>query len=105
MRKEIIKKLCCLCMEINGLSARERVETGELPTVFFTFRGHIGVFEISVHMKGWIADQDPDMSWNLHTDCERFEIAEYEEAYEALLAIKERMEEEAPIPRERGVGR
>ena len=52
IRKEI-HRLLDLVLDINGLGSRCKEETGDLPTAFFRFSGHIGTVEAHVYDKGW----------------------------------------------------
>ncbi len=52
IRKEI-HRLLDIALDINGLSERNREITGDLPTAFFEFIGHVGLVSISVYDKGW----------------------------------------------------
>ena len=46
-KREQIHRLLDLALDINGLEPREQKVTGNLPTVFFDFSGHVG--RISIH--------------------------------------------------------
>ena len=94
MRKEIIKTLVDLCMEINGLSPRTAEEPGGLPTVFYSFSGHVGMFCIEVFLGGWKKEKlAADMKWELYTDGGNFNIERYENAYGSLLALRDSVRE------------
>ena len=60
IRRDAIHALLDAVLDINGLEPRERVETGELPTAFMTFSGHVGTIWIRVHSRGWYPDEDAD---------------------------------------------
>ena len=53
MRIEEIKEIIDICMKVNGTEVRTKEETGELPTVFFSFSGHIACMYVDVHEHGW----------------------------------------------------
>lgn len=59
-KREAVHALLDTVLDINGLAPRERVETGELPTVFMNFSGHIGRIWLSVHSRGWYPDESAD---------------------------------------------
>lgn len=67
-RRNQIHKLLDLVLDINGLEPRKQEVTGNLPTAFFEFHGHIGVVEISVHTKGWYPDADKDKGFWIPSD-------------------------------------
>lgn len=58
-RKEI-HALLDTALDINGLLPRQRRKTGELPTVFISFSGHVGKLSLDVHSRGWEPDEYPD---------------------------------------------
>lgn len=62
MEKEYIHKILDAALEINGLGARIKEKTGDKPTVFVEFLGHIGVLSVSIHENGWYPYQTPDYS-------------------------------------------
>ena len=60
-RRREIHALLDTALDINGLFPRKREKTGDLPTVFIEFSGHIGMFYLGVHDHGWIPDKCPDL--------------------------------------------
>ena len=62
MEKEYIHKILAAALEINGLGARAKEETGDKPTVFVEFFGHTGVLTVSIHKNGWYPHHTPDYS-------------------------------------------
>lgn len=62
MEKEYIHKILAAALEINGLGARAKEETGDKPTVFVEFFGHTGVLSVSIHENGWYPHHTPDYS-------------------------------------------
>lgn len=62
MEKEYIHKILAAALEINGLGARSKEETGDKPTVFVEFMGHTGVLTVSIHKNGWYPYHTPDYS-------------------------------------------
>lgn len=52
-QRQDIHKILDQVLDINGLGARKRSLTGELPTAFFTFSGHVAEVEVSIHGRGW----------------------------------------------------
>ena len=60
LTREQAHELLDLCFDINGDEKRKRSKTGELPTTFFRFSGHVNNIEINVHEKGWDRDIYPE---------------------------------------------
>lgn len=101
MRNEIVKTLIGLCLEINKLSAAGRAESGKnkFPSIDFGFSGHADRLRIAVYIYDW-KGKEPDEQWVLYTN-RKFEIEDYEEAYDFLIALRNAMYERAssiPVP-------
>ncbi|MDO4327526.1 MAG: hypothetical protein Q4E24_16135 [bacterium] len=52
-RREGIHKVLDLVLDVNGLKARQKELTGDKPTAFFSFSGHIAAVMVSVYNAGW----------------------------------------------------
>ncbi len=50
---QMILALTEKAIRINGLTDRKVYKTGDLPTVFITFSGHVSELEITVYPYGW----------------------------------------------------
>ena len=50
--REIIKKLFNLALAINS-NCTQRETTGEKPTVFVGFSGHVAAVDVAIHLNGW----------------------------------------------------
>ena len=84
-RREQLHELFDLALEINGLELRQQEATGDLPTVFFDFSGHVGWVTISVHLHGWNhGDADKQLTVRIERK------AEIRNAIHWLKAIKEK---------------
>lgn len=57
-----IHDLLDVVLDINGISERRQEITGDLPTAFFEFRGHIGQVSISGYDKGWFPGAESDFN-------------------------------------------
>lgn len=55
-RRKLIHGLLDLVLDINGEAPRNQELTGNLPTAFFDFSGHVGVVEVWVYRDGWHPD-------------------------------------------------
>lgn len=51
-RKQICEVLD-LCLQINGLQSSRQELTGDHPTAFFSFWGHMAMIKADVHREGW----------------------------------------------------
>lgn len=57
MRRKKIHEALEMVLEINTTQARKQSVTGNKPTAFFTFNGHIdGCLDICVYPDGWCPD-------------------------------------------------
>ena len=52
-RRQGIHKVLDLVLDINGLDKRDREFTGNLPTAFFSFSGHVATINVDIHPQGW----------------------------------------------------
>lgn len=87
--KRQAKKLFKLCMDINTLAPRKQDVSGDLPTMFFKFNGHIGTFQIDIHLNGWYSYAHADKIFTL-SGCETY-WDKYEDAYKYLKDLKKKM--------------
>lgn len=53
IHREKLHRILDQVLDINGLEARQKAETGDKPTAFFWFNGHTGVTDVMVHYTGW----------------------------------------------------
>lgn len=66
-KRQMIHELLDLALDINGMEPRERKSTGNKPTVFYDFSGHVGWIRISVHDHGWEVGSEVDREVAAHT--------------------------------------
>lgn len=57
--REIVKQIFELALEINS-NCTQRETTGEKPTVFVSFSGHIAGVQIEIYCKGWDSEEYDD---------------------------------------------
>lgn len=67
-----IHEVLDLVLDINELQACTKEKTGDHPTAFFEFCGHVGDINVQVHSTGWIPDQSPDATFKSHVDFNDF---------------------------------
>lgn len=53
LKRQKIHELLDLALDINGLGERRQKTTGNLPTVFFEFMGHVAWVNVDVCSNGW----------------------------------------------------
>lgn len=53
MKRQRVHKILDAVLDVNGLEERRIDKTGNLPTAFFGFRGHVGVVSVEIHADGW----------------------------------------------------
>lgn len=68
--RQIIHQMLDLVLDINGLCAREQEITGNAPTAFFDFSGHIARVEANIHKRGWDTGKIADATYGFYTDRE-----------------------------------
>lgn len=66
-KREQIHRLLDLVLDINGLEERKQSVTGNLPTAFFDFSGHVGWVDVQIFTNGWTPDKSPDTKILSHT--------------------------------------
>ena len=57
--REIVKQIFNLALAINS-NCTQRETTGEKPTVFVSFSGHIAGVHVEIYCKGWDSEVDDD---------------------------------------------
>lgn len=88
-KRQKIDEIFDLALQINGLSDRKRKITGDLPTVFVYYSGHISQANIQIHSNGWEAREDPDMDFYLGLNSENYSEKEMKKCYSELLKIRD----------------
>lgn len=63
MKRQRVHKILDAVLDVNGLGERRIDKTGNLPTAFFGFRGHVGVVTVEIHAEGWslISEKEVDL--------------------------------------------
>lgn len=60
--REQIHEMLDLILDINGMEQRKQSITGNKPTAFMRFNGHIYGLEIQIHKNGWVEDDHPEIN-------------------------------------------
>lgn len=51
--RQQLHELLDIAIDTNGLESRQRCKTGSLPTVFFSFSGHVNKFNMDIYEDGY----------------------------------------------------
>lgn len=68
MQKSILQKMSRvleLATELNPVPT-EKEKTGNKPTIFVDFSGHISKFGVLIYSNGWDGYNRPDKSWDVY---------------------------------------
>lgn len=60
MRRKQIHDVLEMVLEINGTHSRSRELTGNKPTAFFDFYGHVASVDVKLHTAGWNSTNSSD---------------------------------------------
>ena len=66
LNRKKIHDVLDMVLEINGTHPRDRELTGNKPTAFFEFKGHIATIEVYLYENGWTYPMYPDFSMSVH---------------------------------------
>lgn len=61
-RRAVIHGIIDEVLNINGLEPRNREETGNKPTVFLDFSGHVAWITVRIHSNGWESYEPEDIN-------------------------------------------
>lgn len=61
-RRALVHQILDVVLDINGVGERQKKYTGNMPTAFFEFSGHISGVGIEVYRDGWGDDQSEKFS-------------------------------------------
>lgn len=67
-RRRDIHRLLDLALDINGTGARVRSITGDRPTAFFEYLGHVAKVSVEVYGYGWEPGCGSDLCASGYTD-------------------------------------
>lgn len=65
-----IHEILDLVLLVNGLEARKKKATGNKPTAFLSFSGHVATLSVDIHANGWCDNDEPTVSFTFKTDCD-----------------------------------
>ncbi len=67
-RRQQICEALDLCLQINGLQESKRELTGDHPTAFFRFSGHVAEVTVETYAAGWEPGMDVGKYLNAYLD-------------------------------------
>ena len=67
-RRQQVCEVLDLCLQINGLQESKKKRTGNHPTTFFMFSGHVALVEVDVHEHGWDSEWDSRKEYSAYLD-------------------------------------
>ena len=67
-RRQQICEALDLCLQINGLQKSKRELTGDHPTAFFRFSGHVAEVTVETYAAGWEPGMDVGKYLNAYLD-------------------------------------
>lgn len=56
--REQLHEILDMVIDTNGFESRSQDETGDMPTVFMHFMGHVNGLQISINKDGWASYKD-----------------------------------------------
>lgn len=65
MRIALVTSLFEKALRINDIYPRNKADSGDLPTVFVRFSGHIAAVTFEINENGWDAEE-PELRMSLH---------------------------------------
>lgn len=68
MKKEEAMKIVELAMQVNSMQERQQRCSGNLPTAFVNYSGHVAGLDVMVHETGWRQYERPDRKFEFYTD-------------------------------------
>lgn len=67
-KRRIAHEILDLVLDINGCDSRKKELTGDKPTAFFKFSGHVACIEVEVIRTGWKVGRKSDFSLKAYLD-------------------------------------
>lgn len=56
-KRAYIHEVLDLVLDINGLQGSKQESTGNHPTAFMSFSGHVGAIDVTVYLDGWANEE------------------------------------------------
>ena len=86
-----VNKILQLCFEINSFEQRSKDLTGDKPTIFVFFSGHISQIKVQTNETGWTSDTENDVEFVIYLHRPFEEIKEQlDSCIQYLEELKER---------------
>lgn len=90
---ERIHQIFDLCLKINSLEERTQKHTGELPTVCFSFSGHVASTEVYLYPNGY-SPSEGYLFYRFYLSGNLYERTKVEECYNKLKETYELLEKQ-----------
>lgn len=87
-KRKLLHEILDLVLDINGFEQRRRKYTGDKPTAFFRFNGHVCDIEVDIHEQGWEPAINPYIEYREYIDEEK---ANLQQIVDLLSKFKEIM--------------
>lgn len=68
MKRKEAMKIVELAMQVNSMQERQQRCSGNLPTAFVRYSGHVAGLDVVVHETGWRQYERPDRKFEFYTD-------------------------------------
>ena len=83
-KRETLHRSLDLVLDINSFERRSVEITGDKPTAFLEFCGHISALFVSIHENGWVSYGSPTYRRELYLNEEKPELDEVIEMLEKI---------------------
>lgn len=91
LRRKKIHDVLEMVLEINGTHSRDRELTGNKPTAFFYFSGHIADVAVSLYKNGWDFGCEADFRMEAYTDNMHIKEKDMTDLKEGLKSVMEEL--------------
>lgn len=85
MRRKKIHEILEMVLEINSTHGRTREKTGEKPTAYFQFSGHVACIDVSVDKNGWVPSLNTDFREFAYMDIHGFPLENIKNGLEDIM--------------------
>lgn len=90
-KRQAVNEIFDLALQVNGLTDRRKKVTGNLPTVFVWFSGHVSNLNVQVYVNGWEEEELPEIDFTVHLDSSSC-YEELEECKKILTEMRDKVE-------------
>lgn len=90
-KRQALNEIFDLALQVNGLTDRRKKVTGNLPTVFVWFSGHVSNLNVQVYVNGWEENVCPQKEFTIHIDSSK-SYKELAECKKFLTEMRDKVE-------------